>query len=316
VEYGESFNEPICGAQGTSVGGKDCDNTLYANRNARTCGDLSGYNGDEMEQFNCSQANVGSQGLDLSCTYTTGLTTPSGFVPSHYLCGAAQGQDTLVPSGDRFFTWKPGQGQEWAVQTVAQFPQNTGEADPGSWSADWAHTEEIDFFEGFGIQGGLDGTWCTPGSGSNGFIGTTDPTWVYNSSTGGLLQTVSSICRDQGFDPSAGFHTYTTVFYPNNTFSEYIDGKPVAWSYVPEGGSDYASGGTVAGPVPSLTNATMGLILSYGLRDDTTSDPDPYFASGTRNFLIRSIAVYEDTSAGGANAFNAGLAPGSSLARK
>jgi hypothetical protein len=315
VAYGDAYNEQICGSQGTAVGGPGCDNTLYPNRNARTCGDLPGYNSDEMEQFNCSQVSVASNGLDLACTYTDGLTTPQGDAPSHYLCGTVQGQDTQVPTGDKFFTWKPGQGQEWAVQAVVQFPPNTGEADPGWWSSDWAWSEEIDFIEGFGLQAGKDGTWCnnTISGGTSGFIGTTMPTWIYNTSTGGMLQAESSICRDLGFDPASGFHTYTTVFYPNNTFSEYVDGKLDDWSFVPEGGSSYTNGGSLAGPPSSLSNATMGLILSYGLRDDNTGDPDPYFPSGTRNMYVRSVAVYENASANGANEWNGGLAPGTTV---
>jgi hypothetical protein len=313
IEYGDAFKESICGAQGTSVSSGGCDNTLYPNRNAGGCSNIAGYNSDEMEQFNCAAVNVSANGLDLSCTPATGLTTPSGYVASHYACGAVQSQDTSVPAGYRFFTWKPGQGQEWAVQIVAQFPRNTGEADPGWWSSAWVSSEELDFFEGFGLQAGKNGSWCTAGSGSNGYIGTTMPTWIYDTNSGANLEAESNICHDLGFDPSAGFHTYTTVIYPNNTLSEYVDGKADHWSYVPNGGADHTSGGDVIGPPPSLSNATMGLVLSYALRADTTGDPDPYFTSGTRNFVIRSIAVYENTSASGANAFNGGLAPGTSI---
>jgi hypothetical protein len=309
LEYGDAFGDPICGAP--DAVGRACDNTLFPNRNAGGCSPTPGYNSDEMEQFACSQVSVGPDGLALSCTPSLALRTPAGHVPATFLCGAVQGQDTSVPRGFRFFRWTPGRGQEWAIQLVAQLPPNTGEADPAWWSSDWADTEEIDFLEGFGLQAGRGGGWCSVGAepNANGYIGITLPTWIYDTASGASVQAENSLCSQMGFDPSAGLHTYTTVFFPNRTFAEYVDGKPDAWSYL----SDGAAGQTVAGPPPSISDATMGLILSYGLRADATGDPDLYFLGGTRSFLIRSVAVYENATADGAYAYNVGLAPGTSL---
>jgi hypothetical protein len=313
VEYGDAFNEPLCGSQGTSASSGGCDNTLFPNGRSNGCGDVQASNSDEMEEYNCSQVSVDSSGLDLTCNPASGLSTPSGYATSRYLCGAVTGTGSS-PSGYKFFNWVPGQGQEWAVQITAEFPQNTGEADPGWWSMDPKWSEEIDFFEGFGWSAGKGGSWMTPGAGANpGGIGMTDATWIYNTNSDSAISTYNNFAGDLGFDPSAGFHTYTTVFYPNNTFSEYIDGRNVAWDYVSPGGAAYKQGSTLAGPPTSLSNATMGLLLSYGLRDDTDGDPDPYFTSGSRDFRIRSIGVYEDTAANGANTSNTGLAPGTDL---
>jgi hypothetical protein len=310
VEYGDAFKLPICT---TGASGGNCDNTLYPSTDpSRDCAPQPGFNDDEMEQFSCSQVSVGAGGLTLSCEPADGLVTPPGYDPSGYLCGAVSGT-APQPVGYRFFGWKPGQGQEWAVQIRCKFPPNTGEADPAWWSGDWAWTEEIDFFEGFGGDAGPGGSWTRARPPSNGWIGTTDPTWIYNTKTDAHIGAASFFAKYERFDPSAGFHTYTTVFFPNNTVSEYIDGRIVAWDYVPHGGADYRNGGTVVGPPPSISNAILGLILSYALRDDATGDPDPYFNSGVRKFRIRSIAVYENASADAANAFNAGLAPGTAV---
>jgi hypothetical protein len=311
VEYGDAFAKPICGTPGALWG--DCDNTLYPNGTTSSCSDTHGFNFDEMEQFNCSHVALSPYGLDLWCSPKTGLPTHRGFATSRYLCGAVQGAGAQ-PRGYEFFRWRPGEGQEWAVQIVAQFPPNTGEADPGWWSSSTPWTEEIDFFEGFGAESGLDGTWCDSGLGSDGgYVGTTLPTWIYNTATDASIQAENNICDDLGFDPSVGFHVYTTVIYRDDGIAEYIDGKPDHWSYVPVGGRYYSAGSDIIGPPPYLSNAVMGLILSYALRDDVTGDPDLYYSSGTRNFLIRSIAVYEDARAKGANSFSPEVAPGTTV---
>ena len=217
------------------------------------------------------------------------------------------------PSGYKLFNWRPGQGQEWAFEINAKFPPDTGEADPGWWTTDFDWTDEIDFFEGFGDTAGADGSWTHATSG-DGWIGTTDATWIYNTSNDSEVSADQDLSKDLGWDPSAGFHTYTTVFFPNNTYSEYIDGKIQSWDYVPTGGSAYTSGGTVAGPPPGpISDAYLGLELSYALRNDVDGFPDPYFTSGTRSMTIRSIGVYENTTADGAYTSNPGLAPGTTL---
>jgi hypothetical protein len=311
VAYGDAFKEPICGTAG--AGDDSCDNTLYPNGIAGEAGDIEGSNPDEMEEYNPSQVSVTSSGLNLNCSPASNLSTPSGYVAPRYLCGSVDSVGSS-PAGYRFFNWKPGQGQEWAVQITAEFPPNTGEADPGWWSIDPSWTEELDFFEGDGDSAGRGGTWTKPGPGANpGGTGMTDPTWIYNTGSDSAVSTYNNFAGDLGFNPASGFHTYTTVLYPNNTFAEYVDGRNVAWDYVSPGGAEYRSGGKLAGPPTNLSNATMGLLMSYGLRDDTDGDPDPYFSSGNRDFKIRSVAVYEDAAAGGANSWNDGLAPGTRM---
>lgn len=313
VAYADGFGAPL----GTATGD---DNTLFPNR-TDDCGNAIPYNSDEMEVFSCSAASVTANGLALTCSYTPGVG--SFFSKSqNYTCGAVQGSMTVPgsspsgyvsPPGYHFFSWRPGAGQTWAVEVKAQFPPNSGEADPGWWSDGPPWNAELDFFEGFGREAGAGGTWCSTGPGSNGHIETTMPTWVYDKSPYQAVGADSDLCHSEGFDPSAAIHTYTTVLYPDNTLAEYVDGRPVKWDWVPNGGTTYSSsGGTTIGPTHPGGD-WMGLILSYALRDDATGNPDPGFQSGTRTMLVQSIAVYEDAGSNFASTINHGVAPGTSV---
>ncbi len=122
-----------------------------------------------------------------------------------------------------------------------------------------------------------------------------------------MAQGVNDLCHDFGFDPSAGYHTYTTVMYPDRSMAEYIDGRQVSFTSASAKGSQTITG---VGPVQAVMG---GLILSYALRDKATGNPDPYFASGTRVWSTRSISVYENASANGANTINPQLAPGTQV---
>jgi hypothetical protein len=330
VEYADAFNNPILGTPQANGFSGTPDNTWYPNR-SNNCSNTAGFNNDEMEAFNCSAVSVNpSTGLTLSCKYTSQNTVmQSGDDPANYTCGTVEGS-VGATAGYKFFGFKPGEGQEWAVQINSQLPPNTGEADPGWWATGPPWTEELDFYEEFGGDAGCGGTWTTSNTTiksparcipANSWIGGTDPTWIWNEgiSNQGQISGEESLYQTVGFDPSADYHTYTTVFFPNGSFSEYIDGKIQTWDYVPTHGSNYVSCtatntppscGTVNGP-PSVNNDDfIQLLLSYGLRDDTDGDPDPYFTSGTRDFNIRSVAVYQNATADGANATGTGLAPG------
>lgn len=333
VEYADAFNNPILGTTQANGFSGTPDNTWYPNR-SNNCNNVAGFNNDEMEAFNCSAVSVHpSTGLTLSCSHTGQNTVmQSGFDPANYTCGTVEGS-VGTTTGYKFFGFKPGEGQEWAVQINSQLPPNTGEADPGWWATGPPWTEEVDFYEEFGGTAGCDGTWTTSNTTiksparcipSNSWIGGTDPTWIWNEGISGQGQISGneSLYQTARFDPSAGFHTYTTVFFPNGSFSEYIDGKLQTWDYIPSPGSAYVSCtatntpagcGTVNGPPAVNNDDFIQLLLSYGLRDDTDGDPDPYFTSGTRDFNIRSVAVYENTTANGTNATGTGLAPGTTI---
>jgi hypothetical protein len=289
LEYGDAFGAPLGSGPGQ-------DNTVWPSRQAGNCTNNPGFNSNEMEVFNCALASTDANGLELRCDYA-----PSVVAGKNYNCGAVETDGASQPAGYKMFHFTPGQGQEWAMQITTKFPPNTGEADPGWWASDPAWKWEWDMFEGFGAQAGKGGGWC-----SGKYVGTTDPTFAASTSPWNPVGGESYICRDQGFDPSAGFHTYTTVYYPNNTMSEWIDGKPVTWTYEAGQGSTVLS-------VSSPPAVMGGLILSYALRNTAVGIVDPYFASGSRYWTTRSIAVYENATANGANTINPQIAPGTQV---
>jgi hypothetical protein len=110
------------------------------------------------------------------------------------------------------------------------------------------------------------------------------------------------------FDPASAFHRYTTVIYPNNTWSEYIDGTLQTW---------VGNNGVAPAP-PEFKRVQMSLLLTNAVRDpSSTMKPNPYpefsTAGETRNFDARSVAVYEDGQHAGLNVTGGGVAPGTSL---
>ena len=269
---------------------------MWPSRITGNCTNNPGFNSNEMEVFNCSQATTDANGLELSCARAV-----SG--SAAFSCGAVTTNSAKPPAGYRLFNFMPGQGQEWALQIVTRFPPNTGEADPGWWATTPTWKWEWDMFEGWGAMAGPGGNWCQPGK----YVGITDSTFIYSTSPLRNVQGVNDFCRDFGFDPSAGYHTYTTVMYPDRSMAEYIDGRPVTFSYGSAKGSQTITG------VPQVPAVMGGLILSYALRNVATGGSDPFFTSGTRVWSTRSIAVYENASANGADAVNPQIAPGTQV---
>jgi hypothetical protein len=262
-------------AFGAPIGsGPGKDNTWFAN-NCSLRTNCAGFNADEMEVMNPSAVVQTAEGLKLKCTYTAAAQSPGS---KHYVCGTLRGQSEGVP-GYSFFKWSPGKGQTLVFQAVAKFPPNTGEADPGWWSngPPWNDTE-VDFFEGYGASRSHTTGW------------TTDP--MYTAWFASPLVRATKF----GFasDPSQAFHTYTFELSANNTYSVWIDGMLQAWA-------------TGVGPAKPDLSAKATLILSYALR---TCSCTTGFASGTREFDVKSVSVYEDREHDGVGVENAGIAPG------
>jgi hypothetical protein len=251
------------------------DNTWFPN-NCTVRTNCKGFNTDEMEVTNPSAAIVTPEGLQLTCTHTTAAQSPG---EKHYVCGVVRGQSI---AGYRPFTWSPGKGQTLVFQAVAKFPPNTGEADPGWWSngPPWNDTE-VDFFEGGGASAIHTTGWRT------------DPMYT------AWFAAPHPTANKQGFsvDPSLAFHTYTFEILPNDTYSIWIDGVPQSWA-------------TNIGPVKPDLSAKMTLVLSYALRECRCQTG---FTSGTRDFDVKSVAVYEDKAHQGVGVENTGVAPGTKL---
>jgi hypothetical protein len=254
------------------------DNTWFPNNCTRTV-NCSGFNTNEMEVMNPSAVSVTAAGLKLTCTHTSTAQLPG---EKHYVCGTMRAQTEAKPAGYRYFKWSPGKGQTLVFQAVAKFPPNTGEADPGWWSngPPWNGTE-VDFFEGGGASPEHTIGWST------------DPLYT------AWFATPHPWATKRGFsaDPSLAFHTYTFEIKPDNTYSIWIDGQLQPWA-------------TNVGPAkPDLTEKAT-LILSYALRQCGCTSG---FKSGTREFDVRSVSVYEDKAHDGVGIENGGLAPGTTI---
>jgi hypothetical protein len=254
------------------------DNTLFPN-NCTALTSCAGFNSNEMEVMNPSAVSEGPEGLKLTCTYTAAAQAPGS---KHYVCGSVRGPTEPV-AGYAPFKWSPGKGQTLVFQAVAKLPPNTGEADPGWWSdgPPW-NDAEIDFFEGGGWGAQHTTGWNTD-----------------NIYTAWLAKTqVGAIKYGFKTDPSLAFHTYTFELGANNTYSVWIDGVLQSWA-------------TNVGPASPDLFAKDTLTLSYALR--TCPQCTTGFTSGTREFDVRSVAVYEDAAHAGVGIENGGVAPGTTL---
>jgi hypothetical protein len=254
------------------------DNFWFTNKEEPANTDQPGLNSNELEVFDSNAVKVGPEGLELSETYTPN----AGGSGKNYVGGLVN--TAAHASGQQPFSWKSGGPTTWAFECVAKWPQNTGEADPGWWSDATVNGQEneIDFFEGFGWGK----TWHTDGEWS-----ATMPTVV-----GLNYHTVYGTEKFLGINPTEGFHRYTTTLTPNGSktiVSEYIDGT-YRWSFEVE--------------YPANRQTFAHLILSYALREFPEG-----FQSGTRKFLIRSVAVYQDAAHAGQEIQGGGIAPGTTI---
>jgi hypothetical protein len=264
---------------GAPIGnGAGQDNTWFPN-NCALSSNCAGFNTDEMEVINPSAASETAEGLKLTCTYTAAAQEPG---KKHYVCGTVRGQAEGKLPGYSFFKWSPGKGQTLVFQAVAKLPPNTGEADPGWWTngPPWNDTE-VDFFEGGGASSGQVTGWRT------------NPLYT------AWFASPHVTANKQGFtvDPSLAFHTYTFEIAANNTYSIWIDGVPQPWA-------------TNVGPVKPDLAEKATLILSYALRECGCKSG---FTSGTREFDIKSVSVYEDKAHKGVGIENEGIAPGTAV---
>jgi hypothetical protein len=253
------------------------DNTWFPN-NCASRANCAGFNQDESEVMNPSAASQGATGLKLTCTYTAAAQEPG---EKHYVCGTLRALSVNL-RGYRFFRWSPGKGQTLVFQVVAKLPENTGEADPAFWSngPPWYDTE-FDFFEAGGWGSQHTTGWRT------------DPLYTVWFAHPHLDAAMFGF----RYDPVAKYHTYTTEISSNNTYTEWIDGVLQPWA-------------VNIGPATPDLSAEGSLVLSYALRPcSCTGD----FTSGTREFDVKSVSVYEDVAHNGVGIENGGLAAGTEV---
>jgi hypothetical protein len=193
------------------------------------------------------------------------------------------------------FQWMPGGGDTWAFEVVMKFAPgyDGGVANGGNnesfWSSGgWSTLSgaEMDMPEHWGYNGPpSQAAWVT----------------VYNQ-TG--PSTVSSSPKDLGAflgaDPSAAFHRYTTLIAANGAMSVYVDGRLFSTAPAP----------------PSLNRVWQKLLISYALRNPSAPNPRIIsgFTSGSRDFIVRSVVVYQDTAHLGQSVLNGVVAPGTVVA--
>jgi hypothetical protein len=232
-------------------------------------------NSDEIAIERPSQDRITPEGLKLVCEY---LSTP--VEGRHYSCGGIR-----TPTSR--FSIRAYSGATYALEVVCKWPPNTNEADPGVWidgSESPFGEQEIDApFEGFG--------WHDNGSHEYGAV---MPQVVHG--WGHTIFSDEGVVKALGFDPTRGFHRYTTLIKPGASgktkLATYVDGV-FKWS-----GETTTPGGAV----------WQHAILTYALR---SSGAPSGFKSGSRAFTIRSDAFYASV---GAPVQGGGIAPGTLLA--
>jgi hypothetical protein len=273
VAYADGFAVPL----GTAAGQ---DNTWQAMEN-----DVGFTNSDEVEVFRKRQAVVGSEGLELRCTYSSTVIANN----RHYECGNISGALccsllSTEPLGYHTPVFTIGKGQTFAFQVVAKYPPANGDGADVCW---WMHgppwsESEFDFFEAIGASEG----------------------WKNASSYTAWFAPPHPELVKRGFavDPSAAYHTYTVSIFPGSTsgkyrFSVWIDGAPQT-----------LENGSVSAEATPIVQERLNLVLSYGFRNKG-------FASGTRTYNVRSVAVYVDGAHQGVGVEYGGLAPGTSISK-
>ncbi|HET9098332.1 MAG TPA: RICIN domain-containing protein [Candidatus Saccharimonadales bacterium] len=306
LEYADAFGSKL-----TQEGGQD--NTWFPNRynefnDGMSCGADRGFNSNEMENFTCGQVNVDpTVGAILTCSYGAPANpyTYSGGSKINYNCGDIMQNAVNTPAGYNMFSWMDpyNSGREVVAQIQVQFPPNY-DADPGFWGAgsyaNGQNGDEIDNFEGFGWGEAGNATDCING---NACALTwqkqeiTMPTLVQAGNHGDDIEGGTTL----GFNPASGIHTYDTVYYPNNTISEFVDGRLIAYNY-PYPGTVFTPGSRT----PELQNVQV----SYGMRGGFAEkpsgvmipDPVPTFnlPGESHNMIVRSVSFYENKSANNA----------------
>jgi hypothetical protein len=250
-------------AFGAAIGsGSGQDNTIVAGEGENGCCG----NSNEIAVERKDEVRVGPEGLELLCTYNA---AGYGTSKRNYACG---GVDT-----DAAYEYTYGSSATIAVECYCRWPVTTGGADPGFWS--YTNTEEIDYFEGWGWGSGVT-SWAS----THAAAGMPVITKPYHDHSFFSPATVV------GFDPSAGFHRYTTVIAPSGSeylVSEYIDGV-FRWSFT-----------------APITEAKGRLIVTHAMRERGAG-----FTSGSRSFTVRSMAVWQDGAHAGQGIKGGGIAPG------
>jgi hypothetical protein len=281
VDLADDFNAPL----GTGPGE---DNLWYPNESWESDPTVNSNNDQclQTQVDNSSEVSVANGMLNLSAKYEDDVAPAISNTCSaqrNYVAGIVTSSGPAGNTTYKGFTWNPGDGEStWAFEIVSKWPS----ASPGMWpsfysSSQSTWTNERDFYEGYDMNHpdlNIDSDWIYQTSSSpNGFA----QDWYKNQTT---------------FDPSAAFHRYTYVVYPDQSWSFYIDGVLQTWV----GDNGVASSRTG-------DHLPMDLLINYALRTDTTT---PWTDAGIRTYSIKSVAVYQDEANAGQSMTGGGIAPG------
>jgi hypothetical protein len=285
VALADHFEAPL----GTAAGD---DNIFYPNLSYSNnpAAPQYGCNNFELEAYSSSQVQSGNGQLVLSATPDNDVLPASGGrYQANYISGAVTTSTDNTAEGWKGFDWIPNKGETWAFEIDAKFPVNTDDL----WNAFWTSTEngwydERDFFEGRPTTDEVD---------SDNIYNTNFAQDWYQNST------------PEPFALDGSFNRYTYVIYPNGSWSFYINGTLQTW---------VGNNGIAPAETPSESNPStpMELLMNYALdyyNGNSYSDTDPNFTSGTRQFIIKSAAVYEDGNHAGQDYIGGGIAPGTTI---
>jgi hypothetical protein len=307
VDLADGFNRPI----GPDIGPTTTnDNLWYPNVNwqphpAENTDNLQCF---QTQDYSSSQVSAGGGMLSLKAIYSPdayspatpqtscgqcNVTTYTSCSPKrNYLSGEVTSSSPKSVPGYKGFTWTPGDGKStWAFEIVCQWPANSS----GLWNTFYTSsvgtwTNERDFFEGYQYNGSTN----MPKTANN-----IDSDFIYQTpKTAGntTLKKHQDIYNYQtAFNPSSGFHRYTYVVYPNQSWSFYIDGVLQTWV-----------GNNGIAPAETGDDNPMDILINYGLRDNTTTP----WTTGTQTMLVKSVAVYQDEANAGQGTTGGGIAPG------
>jgi hypothetical protein len=225
---------------------------------------------NDLNVYNASQVRVGANGLELVAHHERN----AGGTGRNFVSGR-------VRTAGRF-ALQSYSGATFAIECVCRWPRNGGAADPAFWhDGNERHVEqEVDDFEAFGWQ-----------SDHSTEYGAGIPVFVYLG--GHTVYHTEGVARLFGFDPTAGFHHYTTVIGPG------LPGKTRAEEYV-----DGLYKWTVEVSTPSVS-VWQHIILSYALREYSAG-----VLGEDTTFAARAVAVYEDGAHAGKFVRGGGVAPG------
>jgi hypothetical protein len=277
VAFADGFAAPLAQGAAFTRGARCASRFRHARRSRDRLWQLPRANeraeqSNDLNVYSASQVRIGLNGLELVAHHASNI----GGTGKDFVSGAVHTMGK--------FTLRSYAGATFAIECVCRWPRNGGAADPAFWHDGNEHDteQEVDDFEGWGWGPGVT-SWAS----TNAAAGMPVIVKPYHD------HTVQPVTSGLGFDPSAGFHRYTTVMAPGahgrTRADEYVDGR-YRW--------------TVEVATPT-TSVRQSILLSYALRQYPS-----HVLPGDTTFAARAVAVYEDGAHAGQFVTGGGVATG------